>query len=75
MSDEFEIKATGHPTEPDRIWTRDHLAPCIFIAEKAVRSLGYKRAEVVNTFRGVRSDPLHVVEALGTHSRHEVPKR
>ncbi len=59
--DEFEIKATGHPTEPDRIWTRSRLDPSKFIAEQAVERLGYARAEVVNTFGGHRSDPFVVV--------------
>lgn len=63
--DEFEIKATGHPTEPDRIWTRATMAPCSFIADQAVSRLGYARAEVVNTYGGHRSEPLYVAEKLG----------
>jgi hypothetical protein len=59
--DEFEIKATGHPSEPERVWTRSRLDPSKFIAEQAVARLGYARAEVVNTFGGHRSDPLFVV--------------
>jgi hypothetical protein len=59
-SEEFEVKATG-PDMPVRIWTRDKLDPCKFIAERAVTDLGYKHAEVVNTFGGHRSDPLYSV--------------
>lgn len=62
MTDEFEIKATG-PDMPVRIWTRSTLDPAKFIADRAVSELGYTYAEVVNTYGGHRSDPLHTVGA------------
>lgn len=68
-TDEFEIKATGHETEADRIWTRSKYDVAKFIADQTITRLGYKQAEVVNTFGGHRSDPLYVVTA--THSRIE----
>lgn len=66
--DEFEIKATGHPTEADRIWTRAALGVSVAIADKAVHWHGYKKAVVVNTFGGIRSDELYVVEKPQSHS-------
>lgn len=60
MSEEFEVRATG-PDMPVRIWTREKLDPCKFIAERAVEDLGYTKAEVVNTFGGVRSNPIYTV--------------
>jgi hypothetical protein len=62
--DEFEIQATGHQTEPDRIWTRDKLDAAQWVADRAIRSLAYGKAVVINTYGGVRSDPLYTVEAL-----------
>ncbi len=63
--DEFEIQATGHQTEPDRIWTRSSLGTSQWIADQAVVRLKYGRAVVINTFGGHRSDSLYTVEALG----------
>lgn len=61
MTDEFEIKATGND-KPERIWTRNNLHASKMIADQAVSKLGYAKAEVVNTFGGDRSDPLHTAE-------------
>lgn len=60
--DEFEIQATGHASEPDRIWTRDTLAMAQWMADQAIRQLSYGKAVVVNTYKGVRSDPLYVCQ-------------
>lgn len=62
--DEFEIQATGHQTEPDRIWTRDKLDAAQWVADRAIRSLAYSKAVVINTYGGVRSDPLYTVEGI-----------
>lgn len=60
-TDEFEITATGHATEDDRMWHRSTLDVAKFIAEQAVERFGYARAEVINAFGGHRSDPLYIV--------------
>lgn len=59
--DEFEIRATSSDKEP-RIWTRDTLDTAKSIADQAVSRLGYERAQVVNTYGGVRSDILYLAE-------------
>jgi hypothetical protein len=65
-TDEFEIKATGHPTGLlDRTWTRSKLAAATSIADQAVQKLGYTRAEVINTFGGHRSQPIYIVTPEG----------
>lgn len=70
-TDEFEIKATGHATEPERIWTRSTLEVANFIADQAVERLGYARAEVINTFGGVRSNPIYIVTPEGGEMQPE----
>ena len=59
--DEFEIKGTGHKTDPDRIWTRSDPKTAEHIALQVVHKLGFARAEVVNTYGGHRSNPLVIV--------------
>lgn len=61
MNDEFRITATGHPTEPDRVITRNDLEVSKFIAHSAVRVKGWAKAEVVNTYGGHISNPLWIV--------------
>ena len=63
-TDEFLITASGHATEPDRTWTRSRLYVAEFIADSAVRKLGYSKAQVINTYGEHLSDPLYVVEAM-----------
>lgn len=57
-TDEFEIKATG-PNMPERIWTRDDLSTAKFIADRIVNELGYTQAVVINTYGGIRSNPIY----------------
>lgn len=64
-TDEFLIKAIGHPSEPDREWTRSHLITAKVIADAATGRLGYGKAWVVNTYGGHVSDPLHVSRREG----------
>ncbi len=65
--DEFQITATSS-TKETRIWTRSYLNVSKFIADQAISRLGYDKAEVVNTYGGVVSDPLYVVEKI--HNSH-----
>jgi hypothetical protein len=70
-TDEFEIKATG-PEMKDRVWTRSTMGAACSIADQAVERLGYKRAEVVNTYGGHRSDVLYSKEATMAEMQTEV---
>jgi hypothetical protein len=65
MTDEFEIKATGHLTSPERMWHRSTLDVAKFIADQAVERLGFTHAEVINTFGGHRSNPIYIVTPEG----------
>jgi hypothetical protein len=67
QADEFRITASK-PNEKDRVWTRSRYGAAKTVAEGAVVKLGYVVAKVINTFGGDLSDPLYVVEAIGTHS-------
>ena len=58
--DEFLIEATC-PGKPNRSWTRSTLGVAQHIADQAIRTLGYTRAEVRNTFGGHLSDVLYEV--------------
>ena len=63
--DEFEITATA-PDKKSRVWTRATLMVAKIIADSAIRQ-GYTKAVVINTYGGLRSNPIYIAETTGSY--------